>query len=350
MLKTNELKDTEMKTLISVLIFFAMNAFAAQENEGAVESTSCSVENVFERHIKDRDVKTIASLKIIEIKDQKIYGLFTSHIQSVLREPIYKIMILLLSEEDGKLYKDGEQREEAFEQLKDILGSRSYSVKDERLDVLNIVGLLNSNGPDLRWIGIEKSEEDLEKNPIQRELHNYEIIKWLLGGILTPEEVEDTLYLLFSNHITAIAEHPELFREIEIFPLEDNTYRLKARHLYQEGEKILIDLYLILTGNKSGKSNVDRVIAITRKALSKVKKIPSQVILNELNNWKDEESRALVERYFENTNQFIENVHERDQAIASNALRQSGNGLMLLGAAHAEGVMQYLLSACRDLQ
>ena len=54
--------------------------------------------------------------------------------------------------------------------------------------------------------------------------------------------------------------------------------------------------------------------------------------------------------FFRNTNQFVENIPKRDQAMTSSVLKQSGNVLILIGSLHSEGITQRLLSSCRDLQ
>ena len=267
---------------------------------------------------------------MIEVKDQKIYGLFTPHLGPHISDPIYEILPLLF------------KKENAHEKLKAILDSNFRTVILERADVFNIIDLLSSDGSNLKWIGVEFSEKDLKKDPIQQRLNHYRAFKSLLEIVLTPEEVEDTLYLMYDAYIVAKAEHPELFQGIEFVPL-DNNFDEKIKNLYIEGTEISEDLYSI-----KSTEDVNRVEIIAGRAIAGVKKISQQIISDELNNWKDEESRTLVARFFEITNQLIEDTLRRDQVMASNTLRQSGNGLILLGSSHAEGVTRHLLSVCMN--
>ena len=322
-----------------------------RNSRNAVEGTSCSVENVFENHLKvGRSLEAVESLKMVEVKGQKIYGLFTSHLNPHISNPIFEILPLL--------FENGEQQEEAYEELRDILHSHSDTVKSERADVLTIVKLLRDADSNLKWIGVEASENELKEDPIQHKLSHYRGFKFFLENVLTPEEIEKTLYLTFSAYIIALAEYPALFKSPEFIPLEDNIYARESTNLYREGKRILEELYftVLSAATESDKSveesieDVDKIEFIAGRAIVNVRKIPQQVISDELNNWQDEKIRSLVARLFENTNQFIEYILKRDQAMASAILSQSGNGLILLGAAHAEGITQRLLSACRGLQ
>ena len=81
-----------------------------------------------------------------------------------------------------------------------------------------------------------------------------------------------------------------------------------------------------------------------------VTQIPQQLISDELSKWRSSESKSLVEDFFRNTNQIVEYMSKRDQAMVATILEQSGNGLILTGSAHSKGITQRLLSACRDLQ
>lgn len=328
-----KIKNKAMKTLTGVLIFFTMNTFA----ESTVKSTFCSVENIFKNRVSiGSSLETTINLKTIEVKDQKIYGLFTPHLATHISDPIYEIFPLL--------FKDGEQQREAYEELKAIVDSNLSTVILERADVFNIIDLLSSDGSNLKWIGVEFSKEGFKENSIQQRLSHYKAFKPLLEVVLTPEEAEDILYLMYDAYIVAMAEHPELFQGIEFVPL-DSSYDERITNLYIEGTNISEYLYSV-----KSTEDVNRVETIAGRAIAETKKISQQTISDELNNWRDRESRTLVARFFEIINQLIEDTLRRDQVIASNTLRQSGNGLILLGSAHAEGVARHLLSACKDLQ
>ena len=103
------------------------------------------------------------------------------------------------------------------------------------------------------------------------------------------------------------------------------------------------------TENESAR-DLNRIKTIAEMAIASTRKIPNGLISDELNHWQNEESQSLVADFFKDTNQFVEGMFkEKNQAMASVILEQTGNGLILVGSVHSRGVMQQLLSACGNL-
>ena len=75
-----------------------------RSSKGAVEDASCSVENIFEypQRVVDRSLEIINSFKVIKIKDQKIYALFTSHLNPDISNPVLWILPSLFMEGNQK--------------------------------------------------------------------------------------------------------------------------------------------------------------------------------------------------------------------------------------------------------
>ena len=368
------LKGKVLKLLTRILIFSVMNAYAESfcfhsdyaddrikclksslgsdapvnflnKGDKAVDKndTSCSVKNIFESLKVIDDLEDVESLKVITVRDQKIYSLFTPHLLPPIIQSVLDTSLLL--------FGNSEQKEEGYKKLKNILNSRSDIVKSEKDDVLTMVELLRSDSADLKWIGIETSEDALKEHSIPERVDDDAFYRNTLKRVLTSKDVDDILYLISDAHIIAVAKHLELFEGIEFVPLGDNVYDRRSDAIYNEVSRILTDLYFIASSTENlFVEDIREVTTIMARAMRSTNKIPQQLISDELNKWKDEESRSLVAELFSNTNQFVGYIIKRDQAIASTVLRQSGNGLILLGSAHSEGVTQRLLSACRDLQ
>ena len=309
-----------MKILISLFTLFTIHAYAQSEGTDLTddqEKSCCS----------DINIKLKQNLQIIEVNDQTFYGLFTAHLGSQPRNYISQIMPFLF---------DPNYEEEAIRRLRNVLISYSDTVKSEKNDVSTIVKLLKSDDAHLQWIGIELSEEELRKTPIQPRVVQYKTLK----TFLSLRGIDDLLYLIFANHTIALAEHPELFEGIELVPLDDDFHKKKPT------EKVIITTLEEMAQIMPHKaSELEHIVAT---ALTNTIKILEKQMSAELSKIEDAEMRAFAASLFEHTNQFIEEIWERDKIMALTALRQTGNGLILLGTLHLKGVTQHLRSAKKD--
>lgn len=305
-----------MKTLISLFFLFTINAYAQERPDLTDAKALCIMQSLLEQ-----------SLPVIEVNDQKFYGLFTKHSPEHLTRRILELINLLYDEN---------KRAAAQRELRNILASHSDIVESEKCDVLMIVELLQSPDMHLQWIGIEQTETEFNKYPTQFQTEYYIKIKNILENFFTSEESEELLHFLFYNHAVALVKYPELFKGIEFVPLDDDYY--KKQPTLTVIINILEDMGRIHPSIKR-KFNLMAVRAETN-----VSKIPPEEISAELSKIEDAEIRMLAASFFQNINQWIEEIWQRDEAMASRALRQSGNGLIILGSAHAKGVTQHLLS------
>ena len=154
---------------------------------------------------------------------------------------------------------------------------------------MHIVELLRADNSDLKGIGVEASEKELKEDPIQRKINHHRQFKSFLTEVLTPQEVEDTLHLISDAYIIAAAEHPELFKEVEFIPLEDNVYARESKSFLMEGTEILDELYFTILSAENelvkGIEDADKVQAIAARAIVSITKIPQQFISDELSKW-----------------------------------------------------------------
>ena len=337
----NKIKN-KSKLFIFVPVFFMISVSAYSVND---MGNICSVANVHNSE----------TLKVINMGNQKIYTLFTPHLTSEIGDPVFDILFPL---HFG--HKLGIQTREYYETFKGLINERSDIVASEKNDAQTIIDLLSSDESDLKWIGIEIGEDKLEKG-IDNQVDGYRKLKSDLSDVLTQAEIEDALYLIYDALAIMLAEYPELFEGIEIVPLDNDFYAGNSLRVYRAGLKALEDLYSrLITKAKSIENieraeeialtiiNLGRVEDIAVKAIADTKKISQQFISEELNKWESEEDKLLITAFVENTNQFIEYKSKRDAAMASNILRQNGNGLVLLGSGHSKEVIHHLLSACRN--
>ena len=306
----------KMKILIYLLSLLTINAYA-QEQSGLMTDQEKSRGSGINAELKQ-------NLQIIEVNEQTFYGLFTDHLNNEPRDYILKTIPFLSSPN---------YREKAIKALRHVLISYADIVESEKSDIVIIVELLQSSDTHLQWIGIEESENEMKKAPISLLMEQYLKFK----DFFSQEEMDDLLYLIFDNHIIALAEYPELFKGIDFISLDDDLHKKVST-----GEVIVTTLEKMYEIAPQKAAELDDMVSI---AITNTTKIQEQSELSKIEN---PEIKALAITLFEHTNQYIEEVWQRDKTMASAALKQSGNGLILLGPLHLKGVTQYLLSAKKN--
>ncbi len=218
-------------------------------------------------------------------------------------------------------------------------------VESEKKDVSDIIHLLSHN-PQIRWIGIEAGEQEIEQLPILVQLLDYQNVKKLFQDDikLSAEETDHLLHLIFPAYIIAFSKKPEVFQNIQFIPIEDNSLKKSALILMKRTQTIRKQIIDIVKQLSLPFSEFKKIEEIQYGALKISKKIPEAQITTVLDRLNDIELKSLVSEYFLTMNTFIENSFERDRALANNISKQSGEGLIILGIAHRPGVIKHLLS------
>ena len=309
--------QSKIKTLLICLLSLFTTAAYSEDIPDLITKTQSLCPDVSE--VKEQ------GLEVIETNAQFFYALFTPHLSIQLKERILELLPLLF---------DKSKSQEAMLALLSIFVECSHIAEAEKSDVSIITKLLKSRNTQLQWIGIELSEEELKEDPIQVQIEGYTTLKQGLSLF----GLDDLLYLIFDNHIIALAEHPELFEGIAWVPLDDNTKNAKS--FIEVIENILEEISQLMPQRAADLNHIVFTAIITD-----ITKIPTEQISDELSKIENTEMRALAATLFEHTNQFIEEIQKRDKTMASTALRQTGNGLILLGPLHLKGVTQHLRSA-----
>lgn len=82
-------------------------------------------------------------------------------------------------------------------------------------------------------------------------------------------------------------------------------------------------------------------------AIGEARHIPDE-IFERFAVFQDAQIRQMVALLFTKLNEFLDVNQERDKFVATNALKQSGNGVILMGIKHRSGVQAGLEASCQN--
>ena len=314
---------------VKLTLFFTFSSFFVY----ATNKTQFSVLNPSEYKPPCSVTTLFKQITEIKVNHRNIYGLFTRH-PTIDPDYVYKIIINYPKEHNNKLIQ---------------LVRKHFSLAEsEKKDVSTIVQFLRSK-PAIHWIGIEVSKEELTKGlSIQALVKQYKDAKiWL--NLHSKEDTERLLHLMFPNYMIAIAEHPEIFRNIKFIPIDSHFHKMKGVALIQKIERTRERMIDKMRNARVPFAKFSDIESLKNKALRTAKKVPQPKINTVLGKLKNSEIRQLVANYFSYINQFIETADQRSNTMASLALKQSGEGLIIVGSAHRRRIVEGLLSMCRGL-
>ena len=281
-------------------------------------------------------------IKEIRVNRKNFYALFTSH--------LYKEPDLLWQIIDDKSISDPIIKAGV---LRRIARNEKYSsvIRSEKGDVAAIIGLLKSKQSSIRWIGIEASSKEMKKVGFnkQDQISVYGTVKRYLTTVLSfsEKEADDILYLMFSAYTISLAKQPQLFANIRFIPLDDDLYKSKTLNTLSKVEQAQRALYDLKDAGILSPEEFQKIMSTKREIMSSRGVLLSKIgLLNEL---KAPQSRAAAESYFVYINEFLNYSYKRDNTMASLAVKQQGEGLIILGEGHEKGVTTLLLSLCRGL-
>ena len=151
-------------------------------------------------------------------------------------------------------------------------------------------------------------------------------------------------YLLYSADIIVRANHPEIFRRVKVYPLEDRSIRSETEsryddetywlQLFKENVRVTFDQYL----------QVNSFLTEARKDLHLISENELEAFLNRLGVHRD--ARVNIGIRMRTSNDIILLNAQRDRAVVQSILELPGNGLILFGTAHGPGIKQGLIEAC----
>ena len=241
--------------------------------------------------------------------------------------------------------------------LRDIVSEGRKTISSEQLDVLDITQLAKKGKLD--WIGIESSENEQTFLPVSEKVKEYlrykkaieSITEGLEEKIWGEQNTDALLHLVFSARVIARAKNPDLFAQIKTVPLEDN-------HLKDESIAALDDLTMAMTRawvyqDSLTQDEFHKIMDFRRSASDAAEKnnpISEEQVEAFLkkNNFQDEELNDFIQTLINATNKFWDLVKKRDKPVAEKALSSKGNGLIIMGSAHGEGIKKHLVKACEE--
>ncbi len=117
-------------------------------------------------------------------------------------------------------------------------------IREERSDVALILQSVESGR--LQWLGLEVSPGELSNGtPYEAMVADYTGLRGTFSEILTPEQTDAVMHLMYSPDIIARATNPEAFRSIRNVALDDTEQKELAGDyidMMDEGYDSLIDL------------------------------------------------------------------------------------------------------------
>lgn len=310
-----------IKTKFILFFLFGPCFLAYAKDDVRFSSAFCSVTSLFEK------------ITEIKVNRRNIYGLFTPHSLFYL-DDLYKMIIY---------------SEDLNAELKELIAKNHRVVDSKKKDISIIVRFLRYK-PTLRWIGLEASPEEFTKGmSIQELVIAYEEEKEFLRKILSSEDVEKILHIVFSSYIIAISEYPELFKNIKFIPIDNHFYKMEGVTLINQIEKTRHQIIEKMVSAKMPFAKFAEIDSMREEALETIRVIPKSKMQIVLENLQQLEISRLVASYFSSINQFIKSADQRSKTMSTLSWKQPGEGLIIVGSAHRKKVLTTLLSMCRGL-
>ena len=155
------------------------------------------------------------------------------------------------------------------------------------------------------------------------------------------------LYLMQIPYVIARANHPLLFANIRTVYLEDNEAKSRVLSIMSMISRLFRQLQNFVTREQLHVDDYERIIEIGSIAIGDNLLIPDE-ILKYSDLFQNEEVRQVVSVYFAKTNEFLDVNQRLDEAVVETALRQPGNGIILMGTHHKQGVQAGLMASCQN--
>ena len=278
----------------------------------------------------------IEGVEVGQIGDRQIYTLFTIH---------------LIDESDRVFEITNPYRPSLNDvvPLNELLDQYEPIIASEQSDVPKIIELVESGEVD--WIGVEHPKTDttyiddardsylIARNRMNMELN--QSAEW------DSDKTDRLLFLVFEPYIISRANHPDIFREVRIYPLENIEF--------MERELDLIGYFnhwvgLIREDSRTTEAQKLEVIAFIDGAMEPVPRLITEsefeAFLNRLEI--PEESRLNMKILMRINNDIVSLYLRSDRAVVRSILDLSGNGVLLFGTDRSYGLKQGLIIACRN--
>ena len=291
----------------------------------------------------------IEGVEIGQIGDRQIYTLFTSH----------------LTNEDDEYFDLVKSRnlEDVVGPLNQLIDKHQEIIQSEQADAQKTLELLESGKID--WIGIEArnkytSYSDMTDNnylndqallPMaSRYSRHRNITNRLLNHL--PEwnanKTDQLLSLIYHAYTIVRANHPEIFRRVRVYPLEDKDQ--------EDNESTSqLDNFLYWAGVLEKDTHITPfqhsriVLFINNHFLPKPRLISRNVFKALLDGLRiDINHIEYLDMLRVAHNNLVSSILSRDATAVQSILQLPGNGLILFGIGHGPGIKQGLIEACQN--
>ena len=288
----------------------------------------------------------IEGVEVALIGDRKIYTLFTRHLLAEHIEPLNII--------------GSHGPEEAIPLFNQLLEEYQETIISEQSDAQKIIKLAQSEKID--WIGIEDynryasyADRDVTDNYLNDQYLLQKTVRYLsFRDFISPlshlpdwnsNKTTQLLFLIFPAQAIARLSHPELFRSVRIYPLENQNLKTETK---RRSNNVFYWDRLILEDTRITFYEYSQVWSYIKKAhpLNPISNESLEALLNMLEIRRDarENIRTSIEAYHD----FTSLIPQRGARVAQSVLNLPGNGLITYGAFHGPSIKQGLVTACRN--
>ena len=273
----------------------------------------------------------IEGVEVGQIGDRKIYTLFTTHLYN---EPDTVFVIT-------NFYRPTN----AVVLLNQLIERNQERIASERSDVQKITELAESGQVD--WIGIENFKTNtsaaftyLENRTRLNKTFNH-LPEW------DPSKTDQLLLLVFHADTIAYATHPEVFRGIRKYPLEDESLMIETSHLTISAANW--DRAIKRNNHMTDAQLLEMRSFIEQSMVSNFRLVTKSEFEDLLDRIEvPKEARIHIRRFRRIHNEIISIALKRDEVIVQSILDIPGNGLILFGTTHGPGIKQGLTTACQN--
>ena len=283
------------------------------------------------------------NIRLAHINGRKIYALFILHLGSHAQQARNIITT------SNNIADD----------LISFLRRNQIIMRLQQLAVQQLTQLLASDQID--WIGIELSEEELEGITFNEIKQRYEDMKKSFDNLndhpqWSPEQTDQILHLMYPKYIIAYAENTELFENTRFVPLEDDSLRQVGRTFQTDKSMALNTLnqleerglishrqHLAVKAFGTGALNQRGLSQITGDNLIDSDELEDLLKAQEI---EDPQVITVITFYTNTINNIIRHAKSRDEAIVQSVHNQSGNGIIIMGAAHKVFIEDGLRKSC----
>lgn len=274
-------------------------------------------------------------------KGRQLYFLFAPHLDPSLQSELQKHL-----NRDQPLTGNGQ----VFTTLaREVLKSQKIILESKKIELKTIEELTKIKT--LHWLGVELPESDLVEFRGQVVPQRLALNKRLMAAGLTATESRDLALLLYDSVQFWLSESPDRPAKFQWIGVEDEKRHFEA---LKSAEKIE-DL-------KSALKEYDRQVAkISPESLQNLQD-EIGVILGQkrmlarasdkkiISRFPSSESQEMAAEQMTAARNLVASSLRRDRAVATNLTQKlQGNGLVTMGRAHEESLLQKSVELCKEL-